>query len=407
MYRFIENVNAERHDAFVQSHPLCNLLQSSSWAKVKDNWGHAFIGVEDEDVLVASSLVLIKQLPFGLTMLYLPRGPVLDFNNKELVGFFMKNLKQFAKKRHAIYVTMDPAVHCNDYLLSEVNENRYEQSAAIVSLLESQGALFKGYTKDIDATVQPRYHANVYAQEDLRASFSKSARKGLSIAEKKHVRIEECGVEAAEQFARVMHCTEERKGIALRDLEYFKKLMQAYPQDSVICLAKLPLKKLYEESIQKLTQNEEALKQCPPNAKKKRFTLEEQHSSFTREVKELKEDVEKNGDEVIIAGGLCVKFGPSAELLYAGMDERYKRYMPSYAAFCACMEWSFAHGCTSCNMGGVEGTLDGGLMRFKSNFNPTINEFIGEFDFPVHSLLYRCAMAAYHYRKKQMAKHHK
>ena len=31
----------------------------------------------------------------------------------------------------------------------------------------------------------------------------------------------------------------------------------------------------------------------------------------------------------------------------------------------------------SCNMGGLEGSLNDGLIKFKANFNPTINEFIG------------------------------
>lgn len=64
--------------------------------------------------------------------------------------------------------------------------------------------------------------------------------------------------------------------------EYFKKLLEAYPNDSIICLAVLPVRKLYEESVQKLNANEQALAACPENAKKKRFTLEEQYSSYAR-----------------------------------------------------------------------------------------------------------------------------
>ena len=45
MYTFIENIENEKHDEFVKNHPLCSLLQSSSWAKIKDNWDHKIIGV--------------------------------------------------------------------------------------------------------------------------------------------------------------------------------------------------------------------------------------------------------------------------------------------------------------------------------------------------------------------------
>ncbi|WP_462289643.1 peptidoglycan bridge formation glycyltransferase FemA/FemB family protein, partial [Holdemanella biformis] len=52
-------------------------------------------------------------------------------------------------------------------------------------------------------------------------------------------------------------------------------------------------------------------------------------------------------------------------------------------------------GCSWSNMGGVEGTLDDGLTKFKDNFNPTINEFIGEFDIPVYPFMYRLTQKAY------------
>ena len=53
-------------------------------------------------------------------------------------------------------------------------------------------------------------------------------------------------------------------------------------------------------------------------------------------------------------------------------------------------------------MGGVEGTLDDGLTKFKDNFAPTINEFIGEFDLPVNTLLYKPSKIAYEKVKGKM-----
>ena len=52
-------------------------------------------------------------------------------------------------------------------------------------------------------------------------------------------------------------------------------------------------------------------------------------------------------------------------------------------------------------MGGVEGTLDDGLTKFKDNFNPMINEFIGEFDIPVNKMLFKLSEKAYEMIKKR------
>ena len=51
------------------------------------------------------------------------------------------------------------------------------------------------------------------------------------------------------------------------------------------------------------------------------------------------------------------------------------------------------------NMGGVEGSLDDGLTKFKSNFAPHIEEFIGEFNIPVNKVLYRVSNFVYELRK--------
>lgn len=397
---FIIDIDPKEHDDFVKQHPLSNLLQSSNWAKVKDNWDQRIVGVKENGVLLASASVLIKRLPLSFSILYTPRGPIMDFENTALVECFFKGMKRFARSCHAIYLTMDPAVHCNDYTLDEANENRYDSAERIITILHQAGARFKGYTKSIEDTIQPRYHANVYASDNFREALPKSARKALNIAEKKMLKAEICDLNHIHSFAQVMHHTETRKQIALRGEDYFKKLMQVYGEDAVIYLIRIPLKELYEEAAAKLKDNELALAECPENAKKKRFTLEEQHASYEREVKELTAHRKQWGDSVIGAGALCVKFGKDAELLYAGMDDTYKRYMAPYLAFYQCMEWSFAHGCRSCNMGGIEGNLKGGLTKFKANFHPIINEYIGEFDIVYHKVFYHMIMKLLSRRRK-------
>lgn len=397
---FITDITPQEHDEFVKAHPLCNLLQSSRWAQVKDNWDHAIVGVKENGKLLASALVLIKRLPLSLSVFYTPRGPIMDYENDALVQFFFDHMKQYARKQHAVYLTMDPAIHCNDYLITEVNENRYELSHQVIHRLRQVNARFKGFTTAIDETIQPRYHANVYACENFKEQLPKSAKKALHITEKKFLEVEYCDDKAVEDFAAIMRHTEERKNIALRDEDYFRKLMETYQEDAIIVLVWVPLKKLYEDSRQRLFNTQDALSKCPENAKKKRFTLEEQLASYTRETKELQEHIQEYGDRVIGAGALCVKYGETAELLYAGMDDTYKRYMAPYLSFYSCMKWSFDHGCTSCNMGGIEGDFKGGLTKFKANFHPIINEYIGEFEIPYRKLLYRMAMKVLAQRKK-------
>ena len=74
MYIFRDNVDANTHDNFISQSEIGNLLQSSRWSQIKSNWGHARVGVFDGDDQIAACLVLIKHLPLGFTMMYIPRG---------------------------------------------------------------------------------------------------------------------------------------------------------------------------------------------------------------------------------------------------------------------------------------------------------------------------------------------
>lgn len=44
MFDYKIGISEEEHDTFVIQHPQVNLLQSSSWAKIKDNWGNERLG---------------------------------------------------------------------------------------------------------------------------------------------------------------------------------------------------------------------------------------------------------------------------------------------------------------------------------------------------------------------------
>jgi len=84
MFSYKIGISAQEHDDFVTAHPQANLLQSSAWAQIKDNWENERLGFYKDDHLVAAASVLIKPLPLGMTMLYIPRGPIMDYGDKEL-----------------------------------------------------------------------------------------------------------------------------------------------------------------------------------------------------------------------------------------------------------------------------------------------------------------------------------
>ena len=404
-YTFSTNINREEYDTFVKQHPYCNLLQSYAWASIKQNWDSLYTGVYDENnKLVATGLVLIKKLPLSFTMFYLPRGPIMDYKNENLMTFYFAELKKVAKKYHCLFIKFDPAIHINDYKTADYNQNYYEDTQLYLDIFKKIGAKHHGFTMNIADTVQPRFQSNVYKCDDVEETLPKHTKRLIKDANRRKVEIIHGGVELVDEFSRLVEMTEERKQVALRNKEYFKLLMDTYPEDGVIFLAQCNLMELSQEAHQKKVELDKELQNTPENAKKKLRRLEDQMRSVEKDIKEFDEMLEEFGKEdqpIAIAGILSVQYGNTCEMLYAGMDERFKKFMPQYKEYVENFKWAFERGCEWSNMGGVEGSLDDGLTKFKDNFNPTINEFIGEFDLPVNKFLFSLSEKAYSYMKKK------
>jgi peptidoglycan pentaglycine glycine transferase (the first glycine) len=67
---------AEEWQTYLQSHPRAHLLQTDSWGKLKSSYGWSH-----ERILSgpAGALVLYRKFPMGLTMGYVPKGPIGDW----------------------------------------------------------------------------------------------------------------------------------------------------------------------------------------------------------------------------------------------------------------------------------------------------------------------------------------
>ena len=94
------------------------------------------------------------------------------------------------------------------------------------------------------------------------------------------------------------------------------------------------------------------IESCPSHAVKKLRDLKEKEVSYSSEVDLFKKYLEIDGDTVTIAGALTVCYGKTSEMLYAGMDETYKKFIAQSYIYVETMKWINEHGCTMCNLGG-------------------------------------------------------
>ncbi|MCY7211024.1 aminoacyltransferase [Streptococcus sp. IsoGale021] len=404
MYTYKIGISAQEHDDFVKKSSQTNLLQSASWAKVKDNWDNERIGFYRNDQLVASASILIKPLPLSMTMLYIPRGPIMDYQDQELLHFVLTSLKKFAKTKKALFIKFDPSLFL---VQAQIGEDRKEQQETldVIQNLQKAGAIWVGRTESLDETIQPRFQANIYKDNFSEELLSKSTRQAIRTARNKGIQVQFGGKELLDDFSALMKKTENRKSIHLRGQDYYQKLLDTYPEHSYITLASIDLNERLESlQAQKVKAEKEASKFTEKTKPGKIENNKQEQKRLQEEMDFLSEKIAQGVTTVPLSGTLVLEYGATSENIYAGMDEEYRRYQPALLTWYETAKHAFDRGADWQNMGGVENDLDGGLYHFKSKFNPTIEEFVGEFNLPTNPL-YHLSNLAYTLRKKFRSKH--
>ena len=406
MYRYQIGIPTLEYDQFVKEHELVNVLQSSAWEEVKSDWQHEKFGVYREEKLLATASILIRTLPLGYKMFYVPRGPILDYGDTELLSFVIQSIKSYARSKRAIFVTFDPSICLSQSLINQ-EKTEFPENLAIIDSLQQMGVRWSGKTDGMGDTIQPRIQAKVYKENFTEDKLCKSTKQAIRSARNKGVEIQIGRDELLESFSFLMKKTEKRKDIHLRNEAYYKKLLDNFKDKAYITLATLDIAKRLRELEEQLAKNlalEEAFTESTRTSK-----VEAQKKEKERLVEErdfLQRYLNEEKSNIPLAATLSLEFGNTSVNLYAGMDDAFKRYNAPILTWYETARYAFERGIVWQNLGGVENSLNGGLYHFKEKFNPTIEEYLGEFTMPTHPL-YPLLRLVLDFRKTLRKKHRK
>ena len=186
----LKNIEKEKFDEFVKNHKTkSHFLQSLSWgefAKVKKHLTPYYLGlVNENDEIIAATLLLEKSLPMNMCYFYAPRGFVVDYKKKELVREMTKKVIEFAKNKKAIFVKIDPDIikESTNYLgetkenpdYENKNENYYIFfNFKNTEIAEFIGLLYKINKEDLKILYYPLYYMNDFKTGNNLIKHSKS-----------------------------------------------------------------------------------------------------------------------------------------------------------------------------------------------------------------------------------------
>ena len=301
-----------------------------------------------------------------------------------------------AKSKKAISIKLTPNVLLSSVLFKEIKDHQPVRDSIVIDNLKAVGFTHHGFNKDMYETAQPRYCAAFYYRDGWLENSTK-ATKTIAKALKKGIEIEYLDVSRLDLFAKIMSYTEKRKNISLRNQAYYQRIVEAFGQDALIVVSKVDLHKQLvidkEHEAQLLDQIENKMV-----SERKIKEIKQQLDSLKKEIELKKKAIFEDGQVVYISCLLAVKVKDTTELLYAGMNEKYRKYYGSYVTYMEGIKWGYNSGCSRCDFGGIQGTLDDGLTEFKGYFEPNIEEYVGEFDMLINKpieYLFNKALAFY------------
>lgn len=414
--KFLTNLSAERFNTFAANHQKNHFLQSYEWGVFKSkspDWSFDAVGLEDENGhLVAGALVLIRFLPMiKRPFIYIPRGYIIDFNNKELLKTFTDYMRQYAKSKKAIFIKIDPDLKYVDRTTEGEKVADAKENHHLIENLTNLGYRHLGFTQDFDSSIQPRYTFRLDltpSEKDLLQGCQSKTRYNIKVAQKKGIEIIEGTRDDLKTFEAIMRVTGERDGFLTRPLSYFEDMYDTLSPSGMckLYLAKLNTKQALESIEQELIQTEQiitSLQQQLENSElneKKRQKIQNKLNpelnklkNLSQQTEEIQKLYEKHPDGITMSGIITTYFGNKSWYLYGASDNMYREFMPNYYIQWQAFTDAKKSGYELYDFFGISGKTDEsdplyGLYRFKKGFGGEFTEFIGEFDYVVDPILY-------------------
>ena len=404
----LQNIEKEKFDSFVKNHKTkSHFLQSLSWgelSKVKKNLTPFYLGlVDDENNIVAATLLLQKHLPMNKCYFYAPRGFVIDFKKKELLNTFTAKLVEFAKKHKAIFIKIDPdIIKQKTNYLGETEENKdYDQ---IFNNIKSCGFKHQGYTKNFE-TMQPRYSFRIDLSQDLeeiKNHFSKTTKQRIAKSLKLDTEVVIGTKKDIPEFYHLMTLTETRKDFISYNEDYYQTLYEIFNGNenskATLFLGKINITKTINSLEKNLKNINNQISILPidnlsKSSKAKLKELTRQKENTTNEIAKYKDYKKQYGNEITLSAHMIIEYGDKAWVLYAGnhniLSETYVNYNTYYEHIKYCKN----KGIKIYDQFGTIGDLSKdnprlGLHEFKKKFGGDYVEFMGEWDYITNKPMY-------------------
>ena len=396
---FVELTEKE-YQKFWENHPLKTFLSAPKIAKLreKSNWKSYFVGVKENKKVVAAALLLSHKRKFNVNEFYSPRGFLLDYNNKELLTFFVEKVKEFAKSKNGYILRIDPYVIYKQRDINGDIEEGGEDNSHVVERLTSLG--FKKVKTENMEQVGWMFSLGLEGktEEQILKEMKPNTRNTIRKAEKLGITMTELSYDELDRFQNIMEETGERKNFAVRNVEYFQNMYNLFHESNEVkyYVTELNLKEYTKRLNDEIKEKEEKLSNLG-DAKYndgQRKNISSEIESLKKRIDDAKEIMNKtNKDIITLSGSMFILIDPEIIYLSSGNYEEYMRFNSQYLIQWELIKYGIKNNFKKHNFYGIPANInehpkDYGIYEFKKGFNGYVEELIGEFELPLKKEYY-------------------
>ncbi|MFQ6015571.1 MAG: lipid II:glycine glycyltransferase FemX [Anaerolineae bacterium] len=333
MIQITEVKDGHRWNEALASLPYNHILQSYEWGhfKSRHSWTPIRLLFEQQGTVAAAASVLRREMSgLPLSVLYVPKGPALPYENSELLGRVLAALEETARIQRSVFVKIDP-----DVPLGWARED-LATAQEVKKTLRGRGWIPSREQIQFKSTLLIDLRDS---EEELLGKMKPKTRYNVRLAGRRGVQVIRGTVKDLPSFYDLYSETSVRDGFIIRPFDYYRDVWQTFLEGE---LAQLFLA-VYKEEI--------------------------------------------------LAGLIIFRFGEKVWYMYGASTARHRNLMPNHLLQWEAMRWARAQGCTVYDMWGGPDVMDQsdplwGVYRFKSGFGGQLVHHIGAYDYAPWPPLY-------------------
>ncbi len=221
-----EEVN--EYKEFIRNSKYTSLTQDINWGLVKEGWISKQVYIKENGKIIAAASILMKKFILNYHFMYIPKGPVCNIENTEILNKLMEEIEKLRKEYKGFLIRFDP-------------EKEYNKT--LEKKLKNEGYIIRNKSFGKNELIQPRHNMVLEVsnldEEELFDNLKRKTRYNIRLAKKRSVEVYHSNKdEDLKEFYNLYKSMTTRKEIGKRSYDYFINMKKVFGDNMRVYLAK-------------------------------------------------------------------------------------------------------------------------------------------------------------------------